>query len=604
MSVAIEDTYGNFENGDNSPVTLTIQNGPLGGQFTTGSTMTVNAVNGVATFRYLALGVAGTYVIAASDGADSLSGVDSGSFTITPATPNITWPSPLAITYGTPLSGTQLDATATEVINGVVTTIPGTFTYSPAAGTILGIGTQTLSVTFTPTDSTDYTSATSTTTLMVNVPFTTLASFANQAYADPRGGLAMDTAGNLYVTTGGFGRAGVAGTVLEMAHGTSGFAAPTGYASLDSLAGKGLIIGSAGNLYGTMVASSSSPYAYGMVFEVVRGSSEDIPLAVFDGADGNNPTSGVIMDAHGNLYGTTVAGGASDLGVVFEIPAGTSSIIDLASFNEANGANPNAGLIIDSAGNLYGTTQNGGANGYGTVFKIANGSGTVTTLASFTVLNGLYPNQLVMDSAGNLYGTTGDGGPTDGGAIGDPNNRGVVFELAKNSATITNLAAFNSTNGGSSSAALVLDSNGDLFGTTSGGGLYSKGVVFELAKGSSSTTTLVNFNGTNGAYPFGDLVVDSAGDLYGVTSGGGANGNGTVYELSKAVVIGTSSLTVTATYNGSSDPDTFGTYVTGASVPNVLNTFTAQVDFEHHRRAVLDQYRRRIGARPRRGTTN
>ncbi len=119
----------------------------------------------------------------------------------------------------------------------------------------------------------------------------------------------------------------------------------------------------------------------------------------------------------------------------------------LGIFTGANGQSPRAGLIMDGSGNLYGTTEVGGANGDGTVFEIAKGSGTITTLASFNGTNGAEPLAgLIMDSSGNLYGTTDQGGPTwnpSAGVHGD----GTVFELAKGSGTITTLASFNGTNG-------------------------------------------------------------------------------------------------------------------------------------------------------------
>ena len=114
------------------------------------------------------------------------------------------------------------------------------------------------------------------------------------------------------------------------------------------------------------------------------------------------------MDSSGNLYGTTDVGGTSNKGTVFELAQGSGTITTLASFGGSNGANPFAGLIMDSSGNLYGTTESGGPpSGYGTVFKLAKGSKTITDLASFNGSNGACPEAgLIMDSSGNLYGTT------------------------------------------------------------------------------------------------------------------------------------------------------------------------------------------------------
>ena len=221
-------------------------------------------------------------------------------------------------------------------------------------------------------------------------------------------------------------------------------------------------------------------------------------LASFNGTNGEEPIGGLLMDRSGNLYGTTWMGGASGDGTVFEVAQGSGTITTLASFNGANGANPYATLIMDGNGNLYGTTGYGGEGGYnhGTVFELAQGSGTITTLASFNATNGANPVAgVIMDGNGNLYGTTFGAA---GGAY--PVNHGTVFELAKGSGTITTLASFSSSN---PAAGLIMDSSGNLYGTTGAfaTGDSGDGTVFELAKGSDIITTLASFNGTNGSQP-------------------------------------------------------------------------------------------------------
>ena len=117
------------------------------------------------------------------------------------------------------------------------------------------------------------------------------------------------------------------------------------------------------------------------------------------------------MDSSGNLYGTASAGGTANDGTVFELAQGSGTITTLASFNGTNGCRPDAGLVMDSSGNLYGTTYSRSASNDGTVFELAKGSGTITTLASFNGTNGYDPQAaLIMDSSGNLYGTTSHGG--------------------------------------------------------------------------------------------------------------------------------------------------------------------------------------------------
>ncbi len=145
--------------------------------------------------------------------------------------------------------------------------------------------------------------------------------------------------------------------------------------------------------------------------------------------NGESPDAGVILDSTGNLYGTTEAGGTTDQGTIFELAKGSSTITVLASFDGTDGANPVAPLFMDSSGNLYGTTQAGGASTDGAIFELAKGSSTITLLASFDGANGASPAAgLIMDSTGNLYGTT-----TKGGASSD----GTIFELAKGRSTIT-----------------------------------------------------------------------------------------------------------------------------------------------------------------------
>ena len=134
-------------------------------------------------------------------------------------------------------------------------------------------------------------------------------------------------------------------------------------------------------------------------------------LASFIAPAGSSPQAAVIMDSSGNLYGTTEAEAPPATARFSSWPRPAARITALASFNGTNGANPHAGLIMDSSGNLYGTTSAGGASGDGTVFELAQGSGTITTLASFNGTNGAYPSAaLIMDSSGNLYGTTYGGG--------------------------------------------------------------------------------------------------------------------------------------------------------------------------------------------------
>jgi uncharacterized repeat protein (TIGR03803 family) len=335
------------------------------------------------------------------------------------------------------------------------------------------------------------------------------------------GSLAEDTAGNLFGTTTQGGPGGY-GTVFEVAPGSH---ALTVLASFNNANGAfplgGVIADAGGNLFGTTEAGGA--YGYGTVFEVAQGNQTITPLATFDFGNGALPQSNLAEDAAGNLFGTTEAGGAGGYGTVFEVAQGSNTVTTLAAFNNANGANPYAGVIEDAAGNLFGTTSSGGADGAGTVFEIAGGSNAVTTLASFNyTANGETPTAaLVEDAAGDLFGTAQYGGPA---------GEGTVFEVAKGSGTITTLAAFNGANGAYPCSALFADAAGDLFGTTQAGGAGGYGTVFEVASGSNTITTVAWFDYANGQLPTG-LVEDPGGNLFGTTGGGTAAGVGTVFEI-------------------------------------------------------------------------
>ncbi len=283
-------------------------------------------------------------------------------------------------------------------------------------------------------------------------------------------------------------------------------------------------------------------------------SSQETVLHSFgNGTDGNSPTTALIQDGAGNLYGTTVGGGTHGYGTVFELtPRGgggwTETVLHSFNQNGSDGAYPYAGLAFDAAGNLYGTTSNGGIHACdgivfncGTVFELSprqGGGWTETILHSFNSPgDGYYPYAgLTFDSHGNLYGTTSQGGI---------HGFGTVFELTPRQGggwTETVLHSFgNGTDGWYPDAGLIVDAAGNLYGTTSQGGIHSLGAVFELTPnggGGWMERALHSFgNGTDGANPAASLVLDSQGNLYVTTLAGGihtcVNYNcGTVLELS------------------------------------------------------------------------
>jgi uncharacterized repeat protein (TIGR03803 family) len=268
-------------------------------------------------------------------------------------------------------------------------------------------------------------------------------------------------------------------------------------------------------------------------------------LIGFNLTDGSVPRGSLITDSNGDLFGTTESGGANNGGTVFEIvkSAGgyASAPTTLVTFNSDNGADPAGGLIVDASGDLFGTTQFG-PSADGTVFEIVKTAGgyasTPTTLASFDEVDGERPQgNLAVDANGDLFGTTEFGGPS---------GEGVVFEIAKTptgyASTPIRLVSFNGSDGASPQGNLVVDANGDLFGMTNAGGPGPTdiGTVFEIAKtptGYAGTpTTLAGFFSFDvGGFPEGGLIADANGDLFGTTDDGGAifGDGGVVFEVAK-----------------------------------------------------------------------
>jgi uncharacterized repeat protein (TIGR03803 family) len=269
-------------------------------------------------------------------------------------------------------------------------------------------------------------------------------------------------------------------------------------------------------------------------------------LGSFDGTNGTDPESaGVVFDANGDLFGTTYSGGAHGVGTVWELAKGSGAITALASFDLINGGGPLGGVALDSDGNIYGAAVGSGTNDNGMVWELAKRSSTVTDLATFDRTDGDGPTGgVTLDANGNLFGTA-QGGGTRG--------TGTVWELAKGSGTIMALASFNlsaqSVYGG-----VTLDANGNLFGTTGLGGANNMGTVWKLVPGSGTIRTLASFDGTNGESPFAGVTLDANGDLFGTASGGGANNMGTVWELAK----GSSTITALASFNGSNGHQPLG----------------------------------------------
>jgi uncharacterized repeat protein (TIGR03803 family) len=293
--------------------------------------------------------------------------------------------------------------------------------------------------------------------------------------------------------------------------------------------GGGLVPDSAGNLYGTTVFSrpdSCGSTGCCVVFKLTRKSGGAWSYSViyrFNGPDGQKPIGRLILDSSGNLYGTTYYGGAHGQGTVFELsPSGgtwNESVLANLGATTEDVANPIGGLTLDASGNLYGTTENGGTSSLGGVFEVARSGNqwNKKVIYSFNLTDGGYPSnvELVWDLAGNLYGTTVEGGQFD---------QGVVFELSPSSGgtwTETVLYSFTGgTDGGNLQNGVVFNGSGNLYGTTFYGGDGNAcnggcGTVFQLTPSSGQWVFSVafTFGGANGSNPYAPLTSDSAGNL-------------------------------------------------------------------------------------------
>ncbi len=386
--------------------------------------------------------------------------------------------------------------------------------------------------------------------------------------AEPSGGLIRDAAGNFYGVTqaGGLGGDGGNGTVYEVSPAANGgwtakaiyLFHPGTQDGQDPLGG--LVMDSAGNLYGTTLLGGANlcndgfdnPTGCGTAFELSpNGSGGWTEKIIYNfGQDAWAPGQSMILDSAGNLYGTTGRSGDLDnvAGTVFELTRTgsewTRTTLHTFGNDVGDGQGPSSPLTFDKAGSLYGETVVGGELGGGTVFRLTNTGNsvweeqTVFNFVSTSTLpsGGSEPGGgLIFDNAGNLYGTTPVGG------VRHAQGCGVVFQLTPTSSGTWNenvLHEFlcNQFGVAEPEAALVLDSAGSLFGTTAFGGSAATGTVFGLkpsANGGFTYFVIYTFQGppNDGLEPNSSLLLDSKGNLYGTTPQGGPKGGGTLFEI-------------------------------------------------------------------------
>jgi uncharacterized repeat protein (TIGR03803 family) len=381
--------------------------------------------------------------------------------------------------------------------------------------------------------------------------FTTLHSFYGKNGGNPRAVLVQATGGNLYGTTfsGGqlvgtncFSGPGC-GTIFKITPGGGPVTTVYRFCSQSGCTDgaqpyAGLVQATNGNFYGTTVyggTNSCNGPGCGTIFKITPSGTLTTVHSFCSQTgctDGFEPVAGLVQATDGNLYGTTEYGGANNNngGTVFKItPSGTlTTLYNFCSQGGTactDGAHPYAGLVQATDGNFYGTTGIGGTNNNGTVFKITP-SGTLTTLHRFCSQSGCtdgYDPQgaFVQGTDGNLYGITAGGGAND---------NGMVFKITP-SGTLTTLYSFCSqsgcTDGANPFAGLVQATDGNFYGTTLGGGASTNcrgnpcGTVFKITP-SGSLTTLHSFERTDGRIPSAPLVQDTNGNFYGTTAGGGA----------------------------------------------------------------------------------
>ncbi|MGA9474589.1 MAG: choice-of-anchor tandem repeat GloVer-containing protein [Terriglobales bacterium] len=352
----------------------------------------------------------------------------------------------------------------------------------------------------------------------------------------PAAGLVMDGQGNLYGTAAGGSSSFYGGVVFEVSTKDVESLVYNFGAINEGLAPNGwLVRDSSGNFYGTTAGGGYDKgqckrfAGCGLVYKLTGG-AEQVLYNFVGGSDGQEPNGGLILDKNGNLYGTTYRGGSNGggrPGTVFEVSAAGIETV-LHRFGAGNdGKLPTSGLVMDKKGNLYGTTSAGGMDGfYGPGLSCSEHCGTVYELTAAGVEKILYSFKgwkkggdgaapfasLILDSSGNLYGTTYAGGTY---------GYGTIFKLTPSGQETVLYSFIGQPDAGNPVGRLLMDSHGNLYGTTSFGGTYGFGAVYELSASGKESLLYSFTGGSDGSSPFDGLAMDAAGNLYGTTEIGG-----------------------------------------------------------------------------------
>ena len=372
---------------------------------------------------------------------------------------------------------------------------------------------------------------------------TTLVKLGQPNGSEPRGGMALGADGNLYGTTE-FG--GGTGNLFKLTTGGSYSVVYTFPLPLGGIPLAPLMQASDGNLYGT--CNQGGAFGQGTVFKLTTtGTLTTLhSFDLFNVKDGAYPHTGALAQAlDGNFYDAAHRGGAHGSGIAYRVTT-SKKFTDLYDFTSgADGGDPLGGLVQGLDGNLYGTTNSGGANGAGTVYKITP-SGSQSVLYSFT--GGAdggspYESTLVLGSDGNFYGAT-----TSGGA----NGHGTVYKITP-SGTLTTLHSFNNADGSLPVGQLCQGTDGAFYGVTDFGGANGNGAIYKVTS-SGVFTLLYSFTGgADGGFPTSGLIQASDGNFYGTAQFGGANYNGNVYQFTP-----TGTLTPVYAFSGSDGANPWG----------------------------------------------